>query len=55
MTKILFQNYIKKFDRKILEGRKVFLFDNCPTHPNINEDLKNIELFFFPPNISSKI
>jgi hypothetical protein len=54
MIKILFQNYIKKSNGKI-DGRKVFLLDNCPDYPKTIEDLKYIELFFFLLNTTSKI
>lgn len=39
-----------------MNGRKVlFLADNCPAHPKVIEGLSNVELFFFPPNTTSKI
>ncbi|KAH1232856.1 ARS-binding protein 1 [Glycine max] len=37
-------------------GRRVLLVvDNCPAHPRNIEGLRNVELFFLPPNMTSKI
>ncbi|MBA0613716.1 hypothetical protein Godav_014092 [Gossypium davidsonii] len=39
-----------------MNGRKVLLIvDNCPTHPKVIESLRNIELFFLPPNSTNAI
>ncbi|XP_047329781.1 CENP-B homolog protein 2-like [Impatiens glandulifera] len=35
--------------------KKNFMVDNCPAHPKVIEGLTNIELFFLPPNTTSKI
>ena len=51
----LFEEWLRKLDRKFaFEGRNVaFVIDNCPAHPNI-DNLKAIELYFLPPNTTSK-
>ncbi|XP_055812080.1 CENP-B homolog protein 2-like [Solanum dulcamara] len=55
MTGLLFQEYIGWFDKR-MNGRKILLIvDNCPAHPKIVEGLRNVELFFLPPNTTSKI
>lgn len=55
MTTILFTEFLKRFDRKmVLEGRKVLLFlDNATSHADIQ--LKNVRLVFFPPNMTSDV
>ncbi|KAL6578726.1 hypothetical protein OROMI_008942 [Orobanche minor] len=43
------------FDKR-MNGKKVLLLiDYCPAHPKVVEGLRNIELFFLPPNTTSKI
>ncbi|XP_055808265.1 CENP-B homolog protein 2-like [Solanum dulcamara] len=55
MTDLLFQEYVGWFDKR-MNGRKVLLMiDNCPVHPKIVESLRNVDLFFLPPNTTSKI
>lgn len=55
MTSVLFDEYVRYLDRK-MHGRKFLLVvDNCPAHPKIVEGLQNVELFFLPPNMTSKI
>ncbi len=55
MTGLLFQEYVNWFDKR-MNGRKVLIIvDNCPAHPKIVEGLRNVELFFLPPNTTSKI
>ncbi|GBN16501.1 Tigger transposable element-derived protein 4 [Araneus ventricosus] len=51
-----------KFDQKLdkrmtAECRKIaLLFDNCPAHPKeINQNLKNVTVFYLPPNTTSKL
>ena len=53
MTSDLFENWLKKFDRKMrLEDRKILLLlDNAPAHPQVK--LNNIKLAFLPPNTTS--
>uniref|UniRef100_A0A914UMC1 HTH CENPB-type domain-containing protein n=1 Tax=Plectus sambesii TaxID=2011161 RepID=A0A914UMC1_9BILA len=55
MTSILFEQYVRKLDVSMRSrGRKIALIiDNCPSHPLI-KNLSNIELFFLPPNTTSK-
>jgi hypothetical protein len=39
-----------------MDGKKVLLIvDNCLGHLKTSEGLKNIDLFFLPPNTTSKI
>ena len=54
MNSKLFNDILKRFERKMgLQKCKVLVFvDNCPLHPNIS--LENIKLQFFPPNVTSK-
>ncbi|XP_022880803.1 CENP-B homolog protein 2-like [Olea europaea var. sylvestris] len=48
-------DFVSWFDKRI-NGKKVLLIvDNCPTHPKVVEGLRNVELFFLPPNTTSKI
>lgn len=55
MTSVLFEEYVRWFDHK-MNGRKTLLMvDNCPAHPKHIEGLQNVELFFLPPNMTSKI
>ena len=55
MTGVLFEEYVRWFDKKI-DGRQVLLvIDNCPAHPKVIQRLQNVELFFLPPNTTSKI
>lgn len=55
MTTILFTEFLKRFDRKmVLEGRKVLLFvDNATSHADIK--MKNVQLVYFPPNMTSEV
>jgi hypothetical protein len=53
MTSGLFCDWIKKFDQR-MAGRKVtLLLDNCPAHPKEIKGLKNVKVFYFPPNTTS--
>lgn len=55
MTGLLFQEFVRWFDDR-MKGRKVLLIvDNCPAHPKVIEGLRNVEMFFLPPNTTSKI
>lgn len=57
MTIYLFEEWLKWFDSK-MEGRKVLLImDNCPAHtkPQNLPSLQNTEVFYLPPNTTSKI
>ncbi|XP_024005406.1 CENP-B homolog protein 2-like [Eutrema salsugineum] len=55
MTSVIFKEYIRWFDKK-MHGRKVLsVINNCPAHPKNIEGLQNIDLFFLPPNMTSKI
>jgi hypothetical protein len=57
MTSKLFEEYMLDLDRKFeLEKRKVLMFsDNCPSHPKMQNKLQNIQLEFFPPNMTSTL
>lgn len=55
MTGVLFEEYVRWLDEQ-MHGRKILLVvDNCPAHSNNIQGLRNIELFFLPPNMTSKI
>lgn len=52
MTSKLFKEELRRWDEE-LKGRKILLLvDSCPAHPFIS-NLQNIELAFFPPNMTS--
>ena len=55
MTSSLFEDYLKKWDTELLKKHKnvVLVLDNCSAHPKLT--LKNIELVFIPPNVTSLI
>jgi transposase len=53
MTAGIFCEWVKKMDRR-MTGRKVaLLLDNCPAHPKVITGLKNITIFYLPPNTTS--
>lgn len=59
MTRNLFHSWLRKFDAN-MAGRKVLLImDNCPAHSKLDDPefpiLCNTEVFYFPPNTTSKI
>jgi len=55
ITTEIFTAYLRKFDSEMVsQGRKIALvLDRCTAHPNLSS-LKNIELFFLPPNSTSR-
>ena len=55
MTSEIFTNWVKKFDRTCQRQKRkcALIVDNCPAHPKV-KDLKNVTLFFLPPNTTSK-
>ncbi|XP_055617640.1 tigger transposable element-derived protein 4-like [Toxorhynchites rutilus septentrionalis] len=55
MVSALFEEWILNLDeRMVSEGRRIILFiDNCPSHPNIQQKLRNCRLQYFPPNMTS--
>lgn len=55
MTSVLFDEYIRWFDSQMQGRRILFVVDNCPAHPKNIEGLQNVELYFLPPNMTSKI
>jgi len=55
MTSVIFEEYMRWFDNKMHGRRVLFVVDNGPAHPKIIEGLQNVELFFLPPNMTSKI
>lgn len=48
---VIFEDYLKKWDRQLRsEQHHILIFvDTCPSHPDIDKDLENIRLKFFPP------
>ena len=52
MTSTLFEEWITKWD-KSLDHKVALILDNCAAHPKLTS-LKNVELFFLPPNTTSK-
>jgi hypothetical protein len=57
MTALLFQEWLLKFDRKMrLTNRQVFLLlDNAPSHSIKGIELSNVNVFFLPPNTTSRL
>lgn len=55
MTSEIFEKWLLDLNRKFaMQKRKVLLFiDNCPAHPKNIQNLTNIELVYFPPNLTS--
>ena len=53
MTKEIMTEWLEQLDRKMIrQSRKVLLFlDNATSHPDIK--LKNINIVFLPPNVTS--
>ncbi len=57
MTGPLFREYMMDLDASFTKQKRKVLFfvDNCPAHPKtVKDELKSINLIFFPPNITSK-
>ncbi len=57
MTRAIFEPFLRKFDREMQrKKRKVVLFmDNATSHKIDNLNLRNVEIKFFPPNVTSQI
>ncbi|GBM51556.1 Tigger transposable element-derived protein 4 [Araneus ventricosus] len=58
MTSEICEKWDQKLDKcMIAQCRKIALvFDNCPAHPKeINQKLKNVTVFYLPPNTTSKL
>ncbi|GBM31695.1 Tigger transposable element-derived protein 4 [Araneus ventricosus] len=58
MTSEVCGKWDQKLDKRMLtECRKIALvLDNCPAHPKeINPKLKNVTVFYLPPNTTSKL
>ena len=53
MNSFLFDEWIKELDKNFEKGNRIFIVDNCPSHPVI-EGLKAMELVFLSPNTTSK-
>lgn len=51
MTSAIFETMLRAWDRK-LHRKILLLVDNCTAHPKI-ENLRNIQLEFLPPNVTS--
>lgn len=58
MTTDLYEKWLISLDKKFAaQKRKILLFvDNCPAHSkSVQNRLKNINLVFFPPNMTSSL
>uniref|UniRef100_A0A0K8WF86 Tigger transposable element-derived protein 4 n=1 Tax=Bactrocera latifrons TaxID=174628 RepID=A0A0K8WF86_BACLA len=56
MTSEIYDKWLKNLDKVfVAQNRKILLFiDNCPTHSkNLQANLKNIKLQYFPSNLMS--
>ena len=55
MTSEIFVKSVTKFDKTCQRQRRkcTLIVDNCPAHPKM-KGLKNVTLFFLPPNTTSK-
>ena len=55
MTKLLFEDFLRKLDEKMrLQRGKIILFiDNCTSHSDLK--LKNVRVEFFPANCTSQL
>lgn len=55
MTGEIFTEYVTTLDRSMGHQRRkiALVLDNCTAHPKVN-GLKNVELFFLPPNTTSR-
>ena len=54
MTAAIFDEWIVKFDRSMTDRKVALIIDNCPSHV-VTKELKNVTVFFLPPNCTSKI
>lgn len=56
MTLSIFYEWLQKINKKMeQQGRRILLLlDNAPVHP-CDVELSNIELMYFPPNVTSKL
>ncbi|GBM40596.1 Tigger transposable element-derived protein 4 [Araneus ventricosus] len=58
MTSEIYEKWVQKLDKlMIAECHKIaLLFDNFPAHPKeMNQKLKNVTVFYVPPNTTSKL
>ncbi|GBO00807.1 Tigger transposable element-derived protein 4 [Araneus ventricosus] len=58
MASEICEKWVQKLDKHLIaECHKIALvFDNCPAHPKeINLKLKNVSVFYLPPNTTSKL
>jgi hypothetical protein len=53
MTAGIFCEWVKKMDRRMTGMKVALLLDNCPAHPKVITRLKNITIFYLPPNTTS--
>ena len=55
MTSEIFSKWVIKFDKFCQRQQRkcAYIVDNCPAHPKV-KGLKNVTLFFLPPNTTSK-
>jgi hypothetical protein len=55
MTYEIFQEFLVSLERRMAsKSRKILLFvDHCPTHPKDVRNFKNVQLEFFPANMTS--
>ena len=59
MLTVLFQEWLQAFDRQVAQrhrGQRVLLLlDNCPSHKVEGLNLQHVDVYFLPPNTTSKI
>ena len=59
MLTTLFQEWLQEFDYQVAQKHNgqcvLLLLDNCPNHKIQNLNLSHVEIYFLPPNTTSKI
>lgn len=55
MTIVLFQSWLKEFDKKMAGRKVILLLDNAKCHSSSNLNLRNTTIHYLPPNTTSRI
>ena len=56
MNSEIFMNWLQKMNRRFVQQSRnvLFIVDNCPAHPVV-DNLSNMKVVFFPPNATSRL